>query len=184
VAPARFAEAYLDVLAEWLLHRNPGIDAHLCDTAAEDAIISLISVPLQYDAQRGALDAYLRMAAQGDLRNLLEKERRHSSRRTNLEPVEFPGRDRNNEQDAEFDLVEAWDDEESELLKDVRERMMSTFTPGEQRTLLLMIEGERKTAVYAQALGIADLPELEQRRQVKQAKDRITKRLRRARSES
>ncbi len=184
VASSRFAEAFLDPLAEWLLRRNPGIDAHICDTAAEDAIISMIRSPLQYDSERLALDAYLRMAAQGDLRNLLEKERRHSSRRTDLEPVELPGGDRNYEQDADFDLVETWDEEESELLKFVQERMMSTFTPGEQRTLQLMIDGERKSAVFARALGIADLPELEQRRQVKQAKDRITKRLRRARSES
>ena len=40
--------------------------------------------------------------------------------------------------------------------------------------------GERKTAAYALALGIADRPAAEQRREVKRVKDRLQKRLERA----
>lgn len=184
VAPSRFAETFLDPLAEWLLRTNPQVDSHLCETAAEDAIISMLRSPGQYDPARGPLDSYLRMAARGDLRNLLEKERRHASRSTDLEPVELHGGGRNVEYEECFDAVEDFDAEDSEWLMVVRESIMRTFTPQERHALQLLIDGERKTAAFAAALGITHLPELEQRREVKLAKDRIKKRLQRARSQA
>lgn len=184
VAPSRFAAAFLDPLAEWLLRSNARIDPHLCETAAEDAIISMLRSPGQYEPTRGSLDGYLRMAARGDLRNLLEKERRHSLRRAELPPVELFDGGRNEEYEEEFDAVETFDADASELLMIVQERIERAFTPQEQRALQLLIDGERKTTVFAEALGIAHLPELEQRREVKLAKDRIKKRLQRARSQT
>jgi len=49
-----------------------------------------------------------------------------------------------------------------------------------QQVLALMIDGVRETSAYAQILGITDLPEAAQRKQVKQVKDRLKKRLQRA----
>ena len=47
--------------------------------------------------------------------------------------------------------------------------------------LELMLRKERKTAVYARAYGIEHLPVVEQRREIKRVKDRLQKRLNRAR---
>ena len=44
----------------------------------------------------------------------------------------------------------------------------------------LMGEGERRTAVFARALGLEDRPPGEQEREVKRVKDRIKKRMQRA----
>jgi hypothetical protein len=55
------------------------------------------------------------------------------------------------------------------------------FTDVEARVVELMLRGERKTQVYAEAYGIADLSPDEQRRIVKQVKDKLKKRLLRAR---
>lgn len=182
VAPSRFAEAFLDPLAEWLRRTNPAIDDHLCDTAAEDAIISMLRRPEQYDPERGPLDHYLRMAGVGDLRNLIEKEQRVVKWTSDSARVELLDAGGNNEYAAAIDDIEAFDDDESELLRVVQETVVRTFTPEEQRALQLMIDGERSTAAFAGALGILHLSEVEQRREVKQAKDRIKKRLQRARS--
>ena len=183
VATARFAEAFLDPLAEWLRRNNPSIDEHLCDTAAGDAIISILRSPQQYDPKRSPLDHYLRMAGQGDLRNLLEKERRYSCRHTELPAVEPADDGRNNEYGDSFEERALSDDPDSELLKQIQEIAENTFTPPERRVLQLMIDGERRTVVFAQALGIEHLSVIEQRREVKQVKDRIKKRLQRARSQ-
>lgn len=184
VATSRFAEAFLNPLAEYVIRGNPSIDDQLCETAAADAIISMLKRPGQYDPVRGPLDHYLRMAAQGDLRNLLEKEQRHAKHRADLPPVELVDVNRNNQYEAAFDRLDEFDDADSELLKLVQDTVVRTFTPEEQRALQLMVDGERKTAPFAEVLGIAHLPELEQRRQVKQAKDKIKKRLQRAWSQS
>ena len=54
------------------------------------------------------------------------------------------------------------------------------LSAGEAAALELLRQGERKTAPYAAVLGITDLPEAEQRQQVKRVKDKLKKRLERA----
>jgi hypothetical protein len=54
------------------------------------------------------------------------------------------------------------------------------LTPQEEKVLELMRRKERRTAVYAAALGIVDHPAHVQRREVKKMKDRLSKRLERA----
>ena len=89
VASAELAAAFLVPLAALVERKNPRIDPHLCGEAAEDAILSLIKNPSSYNPERAPLEAYLRMSAQGDLRNLLQRERRHASRRVGIEAVEL-----------------------------------------------------------------------------------------------
>src|SRR5262249_28260279 len=50
---------------------------------------------------------------------------------------------------------------------------------GESRALDLILQGERKTAVFAEALGITHLPTSVQRTEVKRVKDKLKKRLER-----
>src|SRR5262245_27907473 len=82
VAPAVFAEAFLDPLLNFLRGTRPAADHHARLTAAEGAILSVIRNPAVYDPARGDLGAFLRMAARADLANALEAERQHQVRRT------------------------------------------------------------------------------------------------------
>jgi hypothetical protein len=74
-----------------------------------------------------------------------------------------------------------------ELQEDVRraeQRLAGVrrgLTVGEQKALELMLEGERKTTVFAQALGIDHLPKEMQEDQVQRVKDKLKKRIERGR---
>jgi DNA-directed RNA polymerase specialized sigma24 family protein len=88
VAPADFAVAFLKPLIAWIRSTNPGIDPMACEEAAGEAIVRFLNDPTKYDPQRLQLEAFLRMAAQRDLLNLLRKERRHQQHRRDWKVVE------------------------------------------------------------------------------------------------
>lgn len=188
VASSDLAEAYLTPLAEWLRRTNSRVDAQFCDEAAGDAIIALIKNPRSYDPARLRLTAFLRMSATGDLRNILAKERRHQSHRADLTLVELFGADRNQEagtaQEQAQDAVDGPVQDDRDMLMAMATGVVETFTPGERQTLELLIEGERRTQEFARVLDVSHLPQSEQRREVKRVKDRIKKRLQRARSQT
>ncbi|MDB5308364.1 MAG: hypothetical protein JWO38_2566 [Gemmataceae bacterium] len=172
-APAEFAAAVLDPLVEYLRDASPEADDHARVTAAEDAVLSVIRHPARFDPARSDLPTFLRMAARGDLANLLDGERRHHRRRDGPDSVELVPDGRNC----------SWDDDPADLPSfDTPElvAVVATFTAEERRVLDLMRDGERRTEVFAAALGLVDRPPDEQKRGVKQVKDRIKARLRRA----
>ena len=179
-APADLASTYLDRLIGWLFRHNPGVDPHICATAAEDALLALIKSPASYRREKQSLEGYLRMSASGDLKNLLRSERRHARRRTTLEAVELSLAAGKYLWDEDSDpariIGQADDERQSPLLSGVQE----TLTREESQVLELMLEGERRTEVYAAVLGLTNRPILEQRREVKRVKDRLKKRLERA----
>lgn len=182
VASSDLAVAYIEPLTAWLVRGERGADDHLCAQAAEDAILSLIRNPGSYDPARGALDVYLRMSARGDLRNALAAERRHSSRREKLEVIELTGSGRNPYQEESDPARIVEREEDIELLRQViSPDVVSTFTREEQWALDLMLQGERRTSAFAHVLNITHLPEVDQKREVKRAKDRIKRRLQRQR---
>jgi hypothetical protein len=184
LAPTDLAIAYYQRLERWLTRTNRHVDPHLCATAAGDAIISLSKNPSAYRPDRGSLERYLRMAAQGDLKNLLRAERRHAERRVSLEAVELSPLAGNALRDPEADpaLIVERRERLAERTASRSSAIWGRLTAVEVAVLSLMQEGERKTIRYAEALGIADLPEPEQRRVVKRAKDRLKKRLARSRA--
>ena len=186
VAPADFAEAALEPLIAYLIKRNPGLDPHLRQTAAEDAILALIRRPESYDPRRGAFIGYLYRSAQGDLQNGLARERRHAERRADLEAVELSPMLRKYVQDTGADparIVQARE-ELGEMIAEARAQVPDVvragLSDGEARALALLRQGERKTEVFAAALGIAHLAVAEQRREVKRVKDRVQKRIERS----
>ena len=73
------ARIFLDSLIAWLVDTNSAdIAEELCVEAAEDALIALVKSPSSFDrARKKRLADYLRMSAQGDLRNILQREGRH-----------------------------------------------------------------------------------------------------------
>ncbi|HEY7065728.1 MAG TPA: hypothetical protein VII06_29910 [Chloroflexota bacterium] len=185
VASSDLAVTYLDWLATWLTRVSPRDEPHLCNTAAEDAIMDLIKRPAAYNPGRLGLDAYLRMAAKRDLDNLRSRERRHTRRRVALDAVEHSPDAGKYLTDEDEDPARIVEQREEIMAKRTRaapavETATAGLSPGEAEAFRLLQDGERKTAPYAAALGIAHLPAAEQRQQVKRVKDKLKKRLERA----
>src|SRR4051794_15386044 len=75
VAPRDLCRLYLIPLTECLASCFPRVAADMRETAAHDAVLSLLRHPHSYDPAGLDLAAYLRMAARGDLRNVLKREK-------------------------------------------------------------------------------------------------------------
>jgi hypothetical protein len=184
VASAQLAEAYLDRLIAFLVATNRRLAHEFIIEAAEDAIISLIKKPAAFDPARNRGDlpllAYLKMAAKKDLLNILKKEDRRKKGKQTPESVElgedagkYPGVDQ--EPAMIVQLKEEAEKAEREILAPVRQGLSA----GEQAVLDLMVQGERKTSVFAQALGIEALSRNEQETEVYRVKDKLKKRIER-----
>jgi len=161
-----------------LRRSNPAAEDHDIRTAAIDVILAVISRPEQVDLDRGTLGGYLRMAARRDLQNLQERVSRRRSRESSIEIVELPVVERNmlrgitNDPTAD-DAIARTDPP----AVDVDPSVVRAAT--DEDVLKAMLDGERRTAVYAEILGIADLDLASQRTEVKKVKDRLKLRLRR-----
>jgi DNA-directed RNA polymerase specialized sigma24 family protein len=168
-APGEIAIAFLTLLAADLRRRFRRADPDLCDSAAGDAILSLVSGRSRYDPALLTLRAFLRMAATRDLLNLLAAENRR--RGIPLESVAEPADDGNKVAgDAD---APSWG--EPRLAAEV-----AALDPPERLALDLMRGGVRDTAAFAEPLGLSHLPPGEQAAAVKRLKDRVKKRLSRA----
>ena len=183
VAPSDLAIQYLSPLIDRLSHTNRS-PADFIEEAVHLAIVSLCKNPASFDPARSKADcplfAFLHMAAQRDLQNLLKKEERHWRARVALESVEqspdggkYLGRE--NDPSVRLVLREEAEQADQQILGAVR----TGLSDGEQRCLVLLIDGERKTLAFAQALGIEHLPNEDQKTAVKKVKDKLKKRLKR-----
>jgi hypothetical protein len=181
---ADLAAAFFEPLVQWLVrHNSREIPQEFCLDAADDAWRNLIKHPLSFDPSRGkSLFAYLCMSAEGDLRNLLQKEKRHHEMRLTWENVEqspqagkYLGRD--DDPSLPLQMEEALRIAAEQVLPSVREGLSEV----ELKVLDLMLNGERKTAVFAAAYGISHLPQREQQAEIKRVKDMLKKRIERAR---
>jgi RNA polymerase sigma-70 factor (ECF subfamily) len=179
VAPADFAVAFLNPLIVWLQTTHAGVDPMACAEAAGEAIVRFLIDPTKYDPQRLGVEAFLRMAAQRDLQNLLRKERRHQRKRRDWKVVE---------QASEDGKYLRRDDDPSLLLQidETRQRqtlpdaLWQQLTDVERRCWEQMQQGERRHSVFAALLGVTHLRVDEQKREVKRVKDRLKKRQERA----
>jgi hypothetical protein len=159
---------FLPLLAHFLRGVHRHVDTELCDTAAADAVFDFVRAPERYDCEHLCLGAYLKMAAKRDLLNLLDKEGR-ARRGISLDSVAEPADRRNDSRNDDL----TWDHPRL-----AAER--AAFDRDEEVTFVLMLEGVRDTAAFAQGLRIEHLPAPEQVAQVKRMKDRVKKRLARA----
>jgi DNA-directed RNA polymerase specialized sigma24 family protein len=178
VAPSDVFDATLDELADWLLRRYPRADRDDLRQAAIDAVMDLVQHPHRFDETRGNLRGYLRRSAECDFRNLFRKERRH--RHAPLEDVELrpdAGNYLGREDDPARRMVRA--EEAAEAATAVAAVADRCHGP-ERQVMELMRQGERRNAVYAAVLGIADWPRAERDDEIKRVKDRLKKRLRRS----
>lgn len=156
------------LLMQYLARRFPRQSPDLYADAAGEAIVGFLPHPPRFDPTRGDLGKYLRMAARGDLLNLLAQERR-ARRGIPLDSVAEPADRRNPSRDDDA----TWDD--PRLAAEV-----AAFDPNERATFELLLEGARKTASFVQQLHLGHLPAAQQAAAVKRFKDRVLKRLVRA----
>lgn len=178
VAPAVLAMTYLVPVVERLRASSPGVgDDMLIQDAATDAILNYAERPTQFDPAKSKLFPYLVMAARGDLRNALAKRRRRERREVLHDRVEDLSLVRNIEQEESEPALATG---ETVSLEEVRRAVQAVITnPTDWRLVELMLDGERRTGVFAKVLGIAHLADEQQRRMVKRHKDRLKRRLER-----
>jgi DNA-directed RNA polymerase specialized sigma24 family protein len=169
----------LEPLVTWLRESNRTRDDHLLQEAAGEALFHLIKNPHTYDPARSTLAGFLRMSAQCDLCNVLRRERRHQEHRELWSSVEEALDGGNTPGDADDPARIAELGEEQAALLARLETCSADWTEPERQVLRLMIQGERRTAVYAGVIRVTDKPLAQQRREVKRFKDRVGKRAKR-----
>ena len=175
-ASAEIAELLLPLVVRSLQRRYPSLhDPHLAETAADDAVLSYLRRPEQFDPSQLPLDRYLVMSARGDLLNLLRKDRSKGP----VEIVELDHPDREYEADIRDESLGA---EEQVLMQESPVWPMLAQllpNPADREMALLILENVRDTTEYARILGIGGRVTEEQEAEVKRHKDRIKKVLRR-----
>lgn len=183
IAPAELAELTIEPLAHELrFGRGRTRDENHAVDAATDAVLDLAKHPASFIAGRMTIWSFLCMAARRNLANALLKERRHAARVLRFAAVALPPSAR--KEGAVTPLNELADAELAhKRLAELTSGPVSSLSPEELAVLRLVADGERDTARFAAVMGCADRSMDEQRRLVKQAKDRLLKRLKRSVSE-
>jgi DNA-directed RNA polymerase specialized sigma24 family protein len=173
-------ERCYETMMQHLARQFPRLDAEEIHDAVTGVIFQYVERPQQYQPDKRSLRGYLQMAAYGDLLNLL-KQRERRPRLVPFRRVAHGESDGNSEQEPE----EGQEGPEGRVIADAAwEEIMRTLRdilpdPVDRQVLELMMDGERSSTCYARVLGCSDLALDEQRRRVKQAKDRIRVRLKR-----
>lgn len=182
-ASEELAREYLPLVKQHVRIRalQHGIqDQDLINDATVEAVFDYIRKPEKFNPQKSGLLGYLKRAAERDLMNEVQKDRRRRRGEELHEDVELSVLARNKTADVErIRRVE----EMATISHIQKERELAQSTkPRNERDnalLRLMAEGERSTDEFAAVLGIGELPIVEQRRIVKQHKDRLKAQLKR-----
>lgn len=176
IVSAEIAEYFIPFLIGKLNRLFQNIDdPHLIETAVIDALMDYLSKPNQYDPSRGNLFSFLILKAKSDLLNFLSPKKIDQAQVDLAEIVEL-------DNDSSVYGVELIDE-----IMDVEELITNNLSPiwnrlssiipdrTDQKIVKLMMDGIRETDVYAEVMGIQNLPDDEQSRIVKQNKDRLKK---------
>jgi RNA polymerase sigma-70 factor, ECF subfamily len=164
VVPVDVFQGLMEPLQKALRHdlRCTEDEAH---DSSVDAILSYLEEPRRYDPNRGRLSTYLMDIAKKRAIDRLRSRTASAQRDENYAAtVELDRSNPKEIMEAELEAQELWKRVE-EVVPSDRDR----------QALKLILAGERSTAALAGALGVADLSPLEQRREVKQQRDRLMK---------
>lgn len=175
IVSAELAEFFMPLMIGRLNRGFQNIDdPHLIETSVVDALMDYLTRPNQYDPNRGNLFSYLILKAKSDLLNYLRQNKKDQSFLNLAEIVEL-------EEDSSVYGVELIDDIDIETividkLSPIWNRLL-TIIPDEkdQEIVKLMMNCVRETEIYAEVIGIQNLPDEDQFRIVKQNKDRLKK---------
>jgi RNA polymerase sigma-70 factor (ECF subfamily) len=176
-APSDMIELFLEPLARALRARFPNVpDPNLVTDTVEDTLFNFVQQPARYQPEKGTLWNYLYMDALGDLNNAWKRENKRLAALVPFDPVAHDRAARNDEIEAAVERLAPDPPPGGLTMAQLRQEIPD---PRDWAVFELMLEGERRTDVYAQVLGIAGQPVAEQRRLVKQVKDRLRLRLKR-----
>ena len=177
IVSEELARKYLPVIQTHVAaraHTHGVHDEDLINDATVEALFNYIQHPEKFDGKKSSLLGYLKRAAERDLINLVQKDRRRRRGEELHEDVEesiLAGK-----KSSEIARIARGSEQEA-LLRIQRQRDLAGIAAsGDERDnamLRLMVEGERSTSKFAAILGVAALPVAEQRRIVKQHKDRL-----------
>lgn len=180
LATSELAEYFLPLVSKYLLQKFATLDEHLITDATISAILDYGEQPQKYDPSRRPLLGYLKMAAEGDLKNELAKQRRRNHKLVSLENVALADLAGNSNVEEEVIAKQAVIARFAQMRKNQDKVNQAVAKDKLDRDLLeLMTAKVRKTAEYARVLGIENLPLTEQRRTVKRHQDRLRLRLKR-----
>lgn len=179
-ASEEVASKLLSRLAEKIGRKFPRTDKHIVWDGATDAILDYCARPDQFNAARGVpLDRFLSMVAWRNVANAVRGEVRRKARERKVGQAE--GEATVELEGPAGNLLR----EETERYRRQRSQLMKRLKDHkDQKILELRMQGERRTEAFAKILGISHLPADVQRREVKRAKDRIDKALRRRRADN
>jgi|SRR5215475_5243974 len=174
--PARLAELLLPALQR-RFRRVPGADPHSLESLIGLSIARYLNDPHRYRPDKGPLLAYLWKDIEGDRRNeLASRGARRSHEVPDTAAVEVEAGDRN--LSVEEEVLDALDPlDMPRRLLDAARTEATAFSDQDRELLMLMADGVRESASYAEVLGIGHLPPADYKREVKRHKDRLKARL-------
>jgi RNA polymerase sigma-70 factor, ECF subfamily len=168
---------FSSLLVRRLAVRYQTTDPELIEEAVSQALLDYFTHPDRYDPSKRSLRGYLAMSAERDLQNLRQARQSRSRLLREENPGELDDQARR-QWEAGGDVAD--EIAEDETAQALWEKAMAVARTDEERIVQrLRLEGERSTAVYAAALGWADLPFDEQQRRLYRVKDRLDQRFRR-----
>lgn len=170
IVTSEIAEALLPQLVSSLSLRFANLsDEQLIDGAVEDALLNYFADPSRFNPAKGTLLAWLWQCARNNLLNALKKQTTYLRK----------------EKSVELEVAETVYQAEAEIEAALINRSVNEQTMQRLRAILpdqtdlriviLMMEGNRETAVFAEVMSISHLPIEEQQKLVKQHKDRLKK---------
>ena len=185
---ADIARLVLESLIAQLRHEFREVDDHLLQEKAADALLEYGKDPSQANAKAGAgVMGFLVMRAKSRVISGIRKERRREQAEGRFahglgatkaagNPVELRLVRGEHHSEGPSDTVSAPSlelEERLEIEARVQDVLAGAQSKIDQQILRMMLDGVRATPEYARVLGIEDRPVEEQRRIVKQHKDRL-----------
>lgn len=178
IAPSELAERFLEPVFRRMRAKFPRPEHEdLVRDLVTDVVLDLAQRPQKYDPARLGLESYLAMDARGDILNRLRSPAMTRLTAVPLADVELflaGGNDPADEVEAALLGGDALALPEGVTPEAALARIRAAFPDRRDREALVLIEeGERKTAVFARLYGLAHLDAEAQERAVKRQKDRI-----------
>jgi len=177
---AELCELALPHLVTFLQRLYNTAELHLCEQAAIDCLLSYQANPTQYHPDQLALWPFLRMAAKADMLNLIDKQNRHNRHFVALDEPAIQPQLSEPDMTQEIFALDEWLQQHTQRSRqEIMAFLAEELSLVDKQFLLLMTEGVRESHRYAQVMNILHLDAAAQQSEVKRAKDRLIKKVRR-----
>ncbi|MFL5788099.1 MAG: hypothetical protein ACJ748_08600 [Flavisolibacter sp.] len=164
-------EQIVSALKNWYV-KVANMDEGLILEAVNEAFWGYYKNPETFNPNLNTLHRFLEIVAERDLKNILEREKKHLNKKNVPENVEladsFWNRIKRDNQSTDGNLLQ------QEALKEIDTELSKHFKTERDRAIAkYILSGERKTEVFSKLLNMETLDLVEQKKQVKKHKDRI-----------